>query len=152
MTQETFDWFSENEERPLDALTVGELENACKAIKEQRALVDEMSDALKIQKEKLEKIEAKVLSYLAHFQKDSYKSAYGTAIKSNHLSVRVEDKLAFASWLQDRELLPDFMTFNAMKVKGLALEEIDIAKKENSEFKIPGLSKPEYFEKLSFRK
>jgi hypothetical protein len=145
------DWFQE-EEVNLDAVTLKEFEDLCGALYAQKRAVDEIDERLSAEKEKLEKLKSKVLSYLVHYKKDNYRSEHGMVIKSNILEVKVVDKPAFTEFLRSRNLLEDFTTFNANKVKGLALEEIEIAAKEEKEFEIPGVSKPQYIEKLSMRK
>lgn len=145
------DWFQE-EEVNLDAVTLKEFEDLCGVLYAQKREVEGLEDIVKEKKEVLEKLKNKVLSYLVHYKKDNYRSEHGMVIKSNILEVRVIDKPAFTEFLRQRNLLEDFTTFNANKVKGLALEEIEIAAKEEKEFEIPGVSKPQYIEKLSMRK
>ncbi len=145
------DWFQEDEV-DLDAVTLKEFEDLCGALYAQKQVVEEAEELLKEKKEQLEKLKNKVLSYLIHYKKDNYRSEHGMVIKSNILEVKVIDKPAFTEFLRSRNLLEDFTTFNANKVKGLAIEEIEIAAKEEKEFEIPGVSKPQYIEKLSMRK
>lgn len=145
------DWYGE-EEKPLDQVTMKEVEGLCDKLFQQKKVVEGIEDELKDAKEIFEKMKDKVLSYLTHFNKDNYRSAFGMVIKNNVLDVRVVDKQAFTEFLRSRDLLEDYTTFNANKVKGLAKEEIDIAAKEGKEFEIPGLGKPNYIEKLSIRK
>lgn len=145
------DWFQEDEV-DLDAVTLKEFEDLCGALYAQKRVVEEAEELLKEKKEQLEKLKNKVLSYLIHYKKDNYRSEHGMVIKSNILEVKVIDKPAFTEFLRSRNLLEDFTTFNANKVKGLAIEEIEIAAKEEKEFEIPGVSKPQYIEKLSMRK
>jgi hypothetical protein len=145
------DWFEE-EEVNLDAVTLKEFEDLCGLLYEKKRSIEEVEEEVKQEKVALEKLKNKVLSYLVHYKKDNYRSEHGMVIKSNILEVRVGDKKAFTEFLRSRNLLEDFTTFNANKVKGLVLEEIEIAAKEEKEFAIPGVSKPQYIEKLSMRK
>lgn len=146
------DWFKDEEEKPLDQVTMAEVENLCGALFSHKLVVESAEEALRVEKEKFEKLKAKVLSYLSHFKKDNYRSAHGMVVKNNVLDIRVVDKKAFTEFLRGKELLEDFTTFNANKVKGLCIEELDIAAKEEKEFAIPGVGKPNYIEKLSIRK
>lgn len=146
------DWFEDEKEKPLDQVTMAEVEDLCKALFDQKRKVENMEDEVKLEKEKFEKMKSKVLSYLAHFKKDNYRSAFGMVVRNNVLDIRVENKQEFANFLRSKNLLDDYMTFNANKVKGLCIEEIEIAAKEGKEFGIPGVGKPSYIEKLSMRK
>jgi hypothetical protein len=73
-------------------------------------------------------------------------------VRSEILSVKVENKDEFAKFLKDKEIYEDFVTFNNKKVVGLCNEEIEIAQKEGREYNVPGVSKPQYIEKVSLRK
>ena len=146
------DWFEDEKEKPIDEVTMQEVERLCEAMFTKKREIENVEELVKAQKEALEKMKNKVLSYLAHFKKDNYRSAAGMVIRNNVLDIRVEDKKAFTEFLRSKNLLEDFTTFNANKVKGLCIEEIEIAAKEEKEFSIPGVGKPNYIEKLSMRK
>ena len=146
------DWFADEVEKPIDEVTMAEVEKLCEKLFQQKRTIEDTEEVLKTQKEILDKTKTKLLSYLTHFKKDNYRSAFGMIVKVNHLDVRVEDKFEFAKFLQEKNLLQEYMTFNAMKVKGLCSEEIELATKEGKEFAIPGIGKPTYYEKLTMKK
>jgi hypothetical protein len=144
------DWF--DEEKPMDEMTVQEVEHVCKLFAQQKKRIEEIEEVLSQENEKLEKIKNKALSYLSHFKKSNYRSEFGMIVRSEILSVKVENKDEFAKFLKDKEIYEDFVTFNNKKVVGLCNEEIEIAQKEGREYNVPGVSKPQYIEKVSLRK
>ena len=146
----TEDWF--DDEKPMDEMTVLEVEELCRQFFEQKKRLDEVEKVLAEETMKLDKIKNKALSYLTHYKKTNYRSAYGMIVRSEILSVKVEDKDAFAKFLKDKEIYEDFVTFNNKKIVGLCNEEIELAKKEGREYSVPGVSKPQYIERVSLRK
>lgn len=110
-------------------------------------------------KDRLKTIDNKILAHLEKADLSSFKSKYGTVIRSKKFSVQTpkttDQKAAFFQWLKDKgdEVYWQYVTVNSQSLNSLYKEEMDIAKEEgNIDFVIPGILEPTYYEQLSKRK
>ncbi len=136
----------------MDTITAQQVEDLCKLLYEQKIKVESIDDVRAEESKKLETLKSKILSYLQHFRKDNYRSAYGLVSKKTELDAKIIDKESFIEYLKGKQMLEGFATFNATRVKGLVRQELDSAKEEKREFSIPGISEITFRDKLSIRK
>lgn len=108
---------------------------------------------------KLAAVDRKILAELERQEISSYKSKYGTVVRSNRFTVptpkTIEEKTAFFGWLntKGREVYWQFTTINSQSLNALYKAEMEIAKEQgNFDFKIPGLAEPTFTAGLSRRK
>jgi hypothetical protein len=109
-------------------------------------------------RQRLRDLDAKILAQLEAEDKSSYKSKFGTVVRTRRYTVRIpqllDDKVEFFKWLntKGRDVYWKYTTVNSQALNALYKAEMEIAKEEgNVEFKIPGLGGPELAVTLSRR-
>jgi hypothetical protein len=147
------------QDKPIDQITMQELDLLGQVIFKQRQACEEQEKILDSYKEKLAKLQAKMISVLEKFGRSNYSiPGQGMLIKSERLTVTLpktpEDKDAFYKYLKDKNLFEDIVTVNSMTLNAFYKKEFDIAAKEGRAvgFKIPGISDPKIITTLNMRK
>lgn len=156
MEQEQNWYESENPVAPPD-ISVGQLEELCNKISEQRKVCDEISAKHKAENQILDSLEKGLLVALETLGKDSYKSNVGTFSINHRTSIKVpqgDDKMEFLHYLRDRGIHDAMVTVNSQTLNGWYRQEFEQARSEGRlmEFKIPGIGEPVINKIISFRK
>lgn len=109
-------------------------------------------------RKELQELDAKILAQLEASELSSFKTKFGTVVRTRRYSVRVpataEDKAALFDWLKTKgdAVYWRYTTVNSQALNSLYKAEMEIAKEEgNTDFKIPGLGLPEMSQTLSRR-
>ncbi len=144
-------------EKPLEETTVGELENLCSKIAEQRNICDEASSKLKTENQNLDALEIRLMETLSALNKDNYKSNVGTFSITHRTSVRIpqgDDREAFFGYLKEIGAFDALITVNSKTLNGWYSKQFEAAKDSGNvmDFRVPGLGEPSISEHLSFRK
>lgn len=144
-------WF-EDDAKPMDEMTLKEFDSLLGASYAQKKKVEEMEEAVSVEKAKLEKAKKKILGYLSAFNQTSFKSQYGMVVKRQTLSVKCEDKEAFAKYLEGKGVLYEKVTFHHRTLADIYKQEMALAVEEGREINLPGIGKPEMIDTLAFNK
>lgn len=141
-------------------MTVADIENLARELREKRAQVEELEKPLKVANKELSELEAKIVGALKEIGKDSYKSEYGTITQVKKWRVNLpsgpEEKAKFFEFLKKEGLFEQMTTVNSQTLNSFFMERWEQLKKEDPvgalNFSIPGIGEPKVFETLSFRK
>lgn len=147
---EEMDFF--DQDKPIDQITMHELDLLGQVIFKQRQVCEEQEKVLTSCKEKLAKMQAEMLSVLEKFGRTNYAiPGQGMLIKSERLTVTLpetpDDKEAFYNYLKEKNLFEDVVTVNYMTLNAFYKKEFEIAAEEGRAvgFKIPGINEPKMF-------
>lgn len=156
MTEE-IDFF--DQDKPIDQVTMQELDTLGQIIFRQKTLCEEKEKDLDVSKAQLHKMQLKMISVLEKFGRTNYAiPGAGTLIKTQRLTVSLpktpEDKDAFFAYLRDRKIFDDIVSVNSMTLNAFYKKEFDIAAEEGRAvgFKIPGISEAKTVVTLNVRK
>ena len=138
-------------------ITVNDLEGLIAQCFEQRAKYDELKDKASEEHEKLEQLQAKIITTLESLEMDSYKS------KSGNFSYRYEEsfqtpkdlesKKAFFDYLKEKGVYDTMISVNSKTLNAFAKEEIKVAEARGElDFQIPGLVKSAPVARATMRK
>lgn len=151
------DYFEQD--KPIDQITMQELDALGKLIFKQKNLCDELDKSLTEQKATLTKLQSKMISVLDKFGRCNYSiPGSGMLIKTERMSVTLpkspEEKEAFYNYLKEKSLFEDIVSVNSMTLNAFYKKEFDIACEEGRSvgFKIPGISEPRTVLTLNVRK
>jgi hypothetical protein len=152
------DQFGMFEEKPLEALTVSQLQNIIKEFKALRDEVDELEKVLKLKNEKLTEYKSRIVDTLTAHNMTSFKVDGIGAV-----SVVNKYQVSFPKDLEGQEKLRAYLAENGMVnmltvnhqtlnslFKSLSEEALE-AGRSLSEV-IPGVGEPKVFTTVSFRK
>lgn len=151
------DWYAA-QEKPLDAVTVKELEALGAAIFEQRTKIEEMEAKVSVENKILATMQTKFTAYLKEFGKTSYSIAeVGTFTAREKLSVTLpqgEAREQFYTWLKERGVFEQMVSVNYNTLNSLYKEEFELAKNEGraDKFEVPGIGAPTYSTSLAFKR
>jgi hypothetical protein len=151
-------WYESDEPKPMDQVTVAEFEALCKAVLDQREIVEEKKDAAKVEDAKLTKLEMQVLSFLKGTNRSNYKSKVGTMTLSKKRSWALpksdEDRKAFFEFLKTEGTFDGMITVNSNTFNSYLKEKYETAEAsgESSTFQVPGVGEASVFESLRFTK
>lgn len=146
------------EDKPVDTMTLSDLEKQCAEIAAQRLLCEQAAGAKKVEDEKLATLEGKMMETLTALGRDSFQSKVGTFYKTHKMSFRLpkdpSDKEAYFKYLQNQGVYDAMVTVNSMTHNSYCKQQFEIAQAEGKglDFKIPGVGEPTILENLSFRK
>lgn len=142
----------------MSDVTVAELDELCKNMKEQREKIALMEEELTSENKKLAVLEAKAVEYLEQLGRENYKSDFGTIGFRNdwrfNLPSSPEAWSQLFSHFKAKGIYDGMITVNSNKLNSYAKEEMKMALEsgEIMDFKIPGLEPPKSYKKLTFRK
>lgn len=141
------------------SMTIAELETLIGQTYALDAEIDAAELAIKPKKAELARLEALLMEQLQLGELTSYKSKYGTVVRSVRYSVQTpktkDDKQAFFGWLGNRgeEVRWQYTSVNSQSLNALYKAEMEIAREEgNIDFRIPGIGEPSAQPILSRRK
>lgn len=144
-------------EPAISGVTVQELEKMIQEYHQQKADVEE-ADAVTERLKKLKvNTERRLLAFMNEFDKSSYKSSWGTLVKTGRYSYRTpktpETREKFFGYLKERGVFDGLISVNANTLASFAKEEMKAAtERQDIDFAIPGLDEPTYTERVSLRK
>jgi hypothetical protein len=143
-------------DQPQGPVSVRELDDLCRQIKEKREFCANMKAELAIHHTDLAQLEGKAAGYLEELKRDSYKSPHGTLTKVEkwrfNLPKSDEDKIAFRQWLRNRGIEDKYLTVPSEAYNSLCNEERVIALKQGEILSIPGVPIPSCFISTRFTK
>lgn len=149
------------DEKPMEAVTVKELNELCEQAFLQREKVEEAKKAYKEEDEKLDKLQATLIEYLNHVGHSSWKTDHGTITRVERWSVTVpktkEDKLLLFAYLQEKDMFFEMVNINSKSLQGFYREEQEEAVRSGkvlleTDFKIPGIGEPKMVQTISMRR
>lgn len=146
------------EDKPVDSITMNDLEKQCAEIAAQRAVVDAAEEVKKREADKLKLLEGKMIETLTSLERDSFQSKVGTFYKTHKMSFRLpkspEEKEAYFKYLQDQGVYDSMISVNSMTHNSYCKQQFEVAQAEGRslDFAIPGVGEPTILENLSFRK
>lgn len=154
---EEMDFF--DQDKPIDQVTMQELDVLGQLIFKQKKICEEQEQILDAAKQKLVRMQAKMISVLEKFGRSNYSiPGNGMLIKSERLTVTLpktpDDKEAFYNYLKEKNLFEDIVSVNSMTLNAFYKKEFDIACEEGRAvgFKIPGINEPKTITTLNVRK
>lgn len=139
---------------PVDIKEVNAL---CERAFKLKALKDELKDKEKEYNSELEEIKEKLLVIFNASKLDGFDATQGRVSLKNYFSVRtpksVEEKKAFAKYLEKKKIFWEMMSFNSAQVNSFFEAEMEHAKEAGDiDFAIPGLGEKTHSQDISFRK
>lgn len=138
-------------------VTVQELDELVKELKEKNQIKDKIEDELKSCNKEIGGLEAKITLYLKELGRESYESPHGKVSIKQKWSVNLPaDDLAkreFFEWLRENNIFDKYATVNSRSLQSLFKAEWDEAKKkgEGFNFTLPGLLPPKLYETTEFK-
>lgn len=141
--------------------TIKDLEEKCQKLANLREEIETDKRALSVKNEMLENLEGNLMAELKEIGKSSYKSEYGTVMRTEKWRVNLpktpEEKVAFFNYLKEKGHFDDLITVNSQTLNSYFTQEWEAVKKgDNPEeaigFTLPGLEQPKLFETLAFRR
>lgn len=137
-------------------LTVSDLDNFVKQIKEKRAQAEEIGETLKVVNKEIASLEAKAVSLLKELDREKYASPSGTISIIQKWRVNLpasdRDKMALFEHFRSRGIFEKYATVNSNSLNSLYLSDWEEAKKEGKgmEFFMPGIEAPKLHESIRF--
>lgn len=136
-------------------------------LKEFKALTNELID-LRETKEKMEEnlsqvnklideINQKLIAYMEEAQIDNFQTDRGKFVLSEHFSVRIprepNDVEAFLAHVKERGDLDAVLKINSQSLNAWYKREMEAynEKHDDFNFSVPGIEKPEVYQRISFR-
>jgi uncharacterized coiled-coil protein SlyX len=143
MEQMSFEnvWFDEEVQTDI---STQKLDQLIADYANQRKIVDNVSDELKKQEEKLHKMDAKLIEYLESLGRSSYDSPYGKITRETRFSVKLpqgEDKVKFFEYLKEKKVFEDMVHMNSRTLQTFYRAEME-AHKSVPGWKVPGCGEP----------
>lgn len=146
-------------DKPVDQITLKELDQLAKDIAEQRNLIESIEETLGAAQLILEKMKSKMIAILEQFGKSSYPIPGGGGVSLvQRMSVALpktpEEKSAFYTFLKERNIFDEMITVNSQTLNAFYKREFDQAAQEGRSigFRIPGLPEHKIATTLSIRR
>lgn len=143
-----------SEDRPANA-TVEELEALSADAFRYDKLSDELECGAKEARVRRDEAAQKIKQILEHFGKKKYDSNAGSIeihTKSSWKTPKTaEQKKEFFEFLKSKNIFWEYVSVNANSLNSLANQELEIAKEEGRECKIPGLEEPTEYQTIAYR-
>lgn len=144
------------EEKPMEEVTMAELEELCFSASERELNIEKLNEQLAEQVEAKNAILECIRKYIVHFGKEKYESAYGTIELRTRLSFKtpktVDEKRDFFEFLTEKGIFYEYASINSNSLNALCKQEVEIAKEEGRECKIPGIGDPSEFQTIHLRR
>lgn len=136
--------------------TIKELELLCEQAYCARVDVDQLEEAVKEKRSKLDELNAKILLLLEAHGKTSWQTPLASFDIRERTSVKtpktMEDKAALFKWLQEKQIFWETCSVNSQTLNALYKGELEAAAQEGREFSVPGIGDPEVFRQIVIRK
>jgi hypothetical protein len=138
-------------------ITMEDFEELCKKTSVLKAKKDEHEEIVKGISSELEESKRKILSYMEHFEKDSYKSSGINFIVREDFTVKMpkdlDKKKDLFGYLEERGIFHELISVNHQTLNSFYNAEFEKAKEEgNLDFKVPGIDPPALLKILVLRK
>ena len=139
-----FDEMIDDSPKDFSEVTMQELDNKIRQLKDYKdelLRIEMMADPIKERKANLEKW---LIACFKQHKRSSFKSAYGTLVVTNTLTVKVpqgKQRDEFREYLEGKGSFDTLWTVNSKKLNSWYREEMS-ANEKDPEFNIPGLSDP----------
>lgn len=142
------DWYDDDKKE----VNVADMKKNCKMFFEQKAKIKKMDDAVKDEREKLRKMEKKLLAYLEEAGLEKFASPQGTIFTKEYFSTKVpkdpENREKFFNYLKKEGIFEDLITVHSNTLNSYYQSKIE----EDPSFEMPGLGPATYQKKLNARK
>lgn len=146
--------------QPGTTVTVEQVEELARQIKEKRKEKEEKAEILSQCNSELDELEQLAVRMLKEIGKSSYKGEHGTLTKVVKWQVKQPeteaDREQFFGWLKEKGIYDQVISVNSQKLLSIYTQEWDAVKAsdplEALNFKIPGIKEATSYETLSFRK
>lgn len=137
-------------------VTVEQLDQWVKELREQREKCDVMASELSEQNMKKARLEAQIAVALKELGRDNYQTPEGTFyfMRKWRFNLPPEGvmKTLFIQWLKDRGIAERYLTVNSTSYNSLLNQEREAALREGRLLDVPGVPAPQMFETVGFRK
>lgn len=147
-------WYDAEAPKPVDQVTVTEFEQLCEALYADRAKYDLLKEQAKAQNERVERLEAQVLSYLKAMNRSNYKSKLGTISKIEKRSWKLPaaeaDRSAFFAALKAEGVFEGMISVNFNTMNSFMQEKFEKAEAEGraAGFSYPGIGEPAVYDQI----
>jgi len=145
------EWWEEPE---LTQVTLEQMNKLCDRMVELRAKKEALDAELSGVNDILKRAEQQFIQFLKEAGLKNYKNENGNFSITKRVSVNQPiDRDAFINYLKEKGDFENMITFNANKLKSYVVAEIEEKAREgDSQWLPPGISAPNEFETISFRK
>lgn len=145
------------EEKPMSEVSVQELEAMIQLYAQQKDDVEHAEEEVKRLKALKTNTEKRLLAFMEEFDKTSYRSTWGTLVRSGRYSWKTpktpESREAFFGYLKERGVFDGLISVNSNTLASFAKQEMEAAvERQDIDFAIPGLDDPTYTERVALRK
>ncbi len=137
------------QDKPVDQVTLKELDQLTTDIFNQRAMCELIEDDLKTHNKKLESLQGKMISILDRFGRSNYDvPGVGKLVVAERSYVGLpktpQDKEAFYAYLKEKKVFDEMISVNSQTLNSYYKHEREIAREEGHalDFKIPGIGEP----------
>lgn len=151
-------WYDAEIPKPVDQVTVEEFEQLCSDLYGERDKYDLLKEQAKAQNERVERLEAQVLSYLKAMNRSSYKSKTGTIVKIEKRAWKLpegdEARRAFFDALKAENVFEGMISVNYSTMNSFMKEKFEKAEAEGraAGFAYPGIGEPSVFDQIQLRR
>ena len=150
-------WEDDLDEKPVEAVTVAELSNACEQMYTLKAEIKDLEELIKAKQEIYSDIERRVLATFEANNLSNFECASGKVIRSNRVTVKQpatpEAKAEFFAYLKGKGIFEEMVSVNSKTLSAYVKREIEQAELDGKMgFVPPGLEAPARFEYVALRK
>ena len=150
-------WGEDLEEKPVEAVTVAELSNACEQMYKLKEEIKNLEASIKDKQEIYSDIERRVLATFEAHNLSNFECSAGKVIRSNRVSVKQpsspEAKAEFFAYLKGKGIFEEMVSVNSKTLSAYVKREIEQAELDGKMgFVPPGLEAPTRFEYVALRK
>lgn len=123
-----------------EKITVAQLQDLCLAMFKQKAHVAELKLVKTTNEKQLSEMQEKIIFHLDELELKNFDTGFGKISKVNKPYAKITDKAALSSFLKEKGIYEDLVTFNAAKMNSFYNEEMAKAKEEmDLDFKVDGM-------------
>jgi len=124
----------------MQQITLEELKGLCLEMFKQKAEVARVKEIKTNEEKKLKAMQDNILHHLEGHDLKTFDTGFGKVTRKNSPYAKIVDKDALTTYLKERGIFEDMITYNATKMNSFYKEEMEKAKEEmNLDFKIDGM-------------
>ena len=133
-----------------EKITVENLTELCRTMFVQKELVAKLKAEKTVQEKILAAFQDDIIGHLEESELKNFDTGFGKVSRSNNPYAKITDKGALTTFLKDRGIYEDLVSFNAATMNSFYKEEMEKAKVEmNLDFKVDGMDVSSNIVKLS---
>ncbi len=123
-----------------EKITLENLKDLCKNMFIQKAHLAKLKIEKTTEEKKLSEMQEEILFHLEGHELKSFDTGFGKVTRKNTPYAKIVDKDSLTTYLKERGLFEDMVTYNAAKMNSFYKEELERAKEEkNLDFKVDGM-------------